>query len=97
MIEVAAMFLGVFVTMIPALSYLEQRGASLGVTQPWQFFWASGALSSVLDNAPTYLTFASLAVGVTDAGAGLLSASAWAAWRRTPRDSTCWPPCRAGR
>jgi Na+/H+ antiporter NhaD/arsenite permease-like protein len=76
MIEVAAVFLGVFVTMIPALNYLEQRGASLGVTQPWQFFWASGALSSVLDNAPTYLTFASLAVGVTDAGAGLLSASA---------------------
>jgi Na+/H+ antiporter NhaD/arsenite permease-like protein len=71
MVEVAAIFLGVFVTMIPALSYLEQRGASLGVTQPWQFFWASGALSSVLDNAPTYLTFASLAVGVTDAGGGL--------------------------
>jgi Na+/H+ antiporter NhaD/arsenite permease-like protein len=76
MIEVAAIFLGVFVTMIPALSYLEQRGASLGITQPWHFFWASGALSSVLDNAPTYLTFASLAVGVTDAGAGVLSASA---------------------
>ena len=75
MVEVAAVFLGVFVTMIPALNFLEQRGASLGVTQPWQFFWASGALSSVLDNAPTYLTFASLAVGVTDAGAGLLSAT----------------------
>jgi Na+/H+ antiporter NhaD/arsenite permease-like protein len=76
MIEVAAIFLGVFVTMIPALSFLEQRGAALGITQPWQFFWASGALSSVLDNAPTYLTFASLAVGVSDAGQGLLSASA---------------------
>jgi Na+/H+ antiporter NhaD/arsenite permease-like protein len=75
MVEVATIFLGVFVTMIPALSYLEQRGASLGVTQPWQFFWASGALSSVLDNAPTYLTFASLAVGVTDAGTGLLASS----------------------
>ncbi len=98
MIEVAAIFLGVFVTMIPALSFLEQRGASLGVTQPWQFFWASGALSSVLDNAPTYLTFASLAVGVTDAGAGLLSAcGAGRAWRPTPRASTCWPPCRAAR
>ena len=42
---------------------------------PWQFFWASGALSSVLDNAPTYLTFASLAVGVADAGSGVLSAA----------------------
>ena len=73
MIEVAVVFLGVFVTMVPALSFLEERGASLGVTQPWQFFWASGALSSVLDNAPTYLTFASLATGVADGGAGLLS------------------------
>jgi Na+/H+ antiporter NhaD/arsenite permease-like protein len=74
MVEVAVIFLGVFVTMIPALSFLEERGASLGITQPWQFFWASGALSSVLDNAPTYLTFASLATGVADGGAGLLSA-----------------------
>ena len=73
-VEVAAIFLGVFVTMIPALSYLEEHGATLGITQPWQFFWASGALSSVLDNAPTYLTFASLAVGVTDAGSGTLAA-----------------------
>jgi Na+/H+ antiporter NhaD/arsenite permease-like protein len=75
MVEVAAIFLGVFITMLPALGYLEQRGASLGVTQPWQFFWASGALSSVLDNAPTYLTFASLALGVSDGGSGTLSAA----------------------
>jgi len=73
MIEVAVVFLGVFVTMVPALSFLGERGASLGITQPWQFFWASGALSSVLDNAPTYLTFASLATGVADGGAGVLS------------------------
>jgi Na+/H+ antiporter NhaD/arsenite permease-like protein len=71
--EVAVVFVGVFITMIPALSFLGERGASLGVTQPWQFFWASGALSSVLDNAPTYLTFASLATGVADGGAGTLS------------------------
>jgi Na+/H+ antiporter NhaD/arsenite permease-like protein len=75
MVEVAAVFVGVFLTMIPALSFLQERGASLGVTRPSQFFWAAGALSAVLDNAPTYLTFASLAVGVTDGGAGLLSAS----------------------
>ena len=61
--------------MVPALLFFEQRGASLGVTQPWQFFWASGALSSVLDNAPTYLTFASLASGVADQGAGVLTAA----------------------
>jgi Na+/H+ antiporter NhaD/arsenite permease-like protein len=75
MVEVAVVFLGVFVTMVPALSFLEERGATLGITQPWQFFWASGALSSVLDNAPTYLTFASLATGVADGGAGLLTAA----------------------
>jgi len=73
-IEVAAVFVGVFITMIPALSYLAERGASLGVVRPAQFFWASGALSSVLDNAPTYLTFASLATGVANAGSHLLSA-----------------------
>ena len=69
-IEVAAVFVGVFVTMIPAMSFLSEQGTSLGITKPWQFFWASGALSSVLDNAPTYLTFASLATGVASAAGG---------------------------
>ncbi|HVY40250.1 MAG TPA: sodium:proton antiporter, partial [Polyangia bacterium] len=72
-VEVAAVFSGVFVTMIPALAFLGERGASLGVTKPWQFFWAAGALSSVLDNAPTYLTFASLAVGVANGPHGTMS------------------------
>ncbi|MGZ3429578.1 MAG: sodium:proton antiporter, partial [Polyangia bacterium] len=71
--EVGVVFVGIFVTMVPALSFLEERGASLGITRPWQFFWASGALSSVLDNAPTYLTFASLATGVADGGTGALA------------------------
>jgi Na+/H+ antiporter NhaD/arsenite permease-like protein len=74
-IEVAVVFIGVFLTMVPALSYLSERGASLGIVRPAQFFWASGVLSSVLDNAPTYLTFASLATGVADAGAGVLTAA----------------------
>ena len=39
-------------------------GAALGVRQPWHFFWAAGLLSSVLDNAPTYLTFAATACGI---------------------------------
>jgi Na+/H+ antiporter NhaD/arsenite permease-like protein len=73
LVEVAVVFVGVFVTMVPALSFLAERGASLGITKPWQFFWASGALSSVLDNAPTYLTFASLATGVAGGGAAGLS------------------------
>jgi Na+/H+ antiporter NhaD/arsenite permease-like protein len=63
--EVAYLFVGIFITMIPALEVLKTQGAALGVNQPWQFFWASGMLSSVLDNAPTYLTFLSLAQGVT--------------------------------
>jgi Na+/H+ antiporter NhaD/arsenite permease-like protein len=73
-LEVAAIFAGVFVTMVPALKVLEARGAALGLTRPWQFFWASGLLSSVLDNAPTYLTFASLAVGVLNQGGAGLTA-----------------------
>jgi Na+/H+ antiporter NhaD/arsenite permease-like protein len=72
-VEVAVVFVGVFLTMVPALLFLEERGTDLGITKPWQFFWASGLLSSVLDNAPTYLTFASLATGVADQGAGVLS------------------------
>jgi len=56
-IEVATLFIGIFITMIPALAILNARGASLGLVHPWQFFWASGALSSFLDNAPTYLVF----------------------------------------
>jgi Na+/H+ antiporter NhaD/arsenite permease-like protein len=63
-LEVAALFAGIFVTMLPALDILKARGAELGVREPWQFFWATGALSSFLDNAPTYLTFLALAQGL---------------------------------
>ena len=62
-LEVAAVFAGIFVTMIPALDLLRARGAELGVREPWHFFWATGALSSFLDNAPTYLTFLALGQG----------------------------------
>jgi Na+/H+ antiporter NhaD/arsenite permease-like protein len=63
--EVAILFAGIFATMIPALLILKARGGELGVTQPWHFFWATGSLSSFLDNAPTYLTFLSLAQGLS--------------------------------
>jgi Na+/H+ antiporter NhaD/arsenite permease-like protein len=68
-VEVAVVFAGIFATMIPALAILNARGAELGLTTAWQFFWATGILSSFLDNAPTYLTFASAASGIlgTDA------------------------------
>lgn len=62
--EVAILFIGIFMTMMPALVILEARGASTGLHQPWHFFWATGALSSFLDNAPTYLTFLSAAQGL---------------------------------
>jgi Na+/H+ antiporter NhaD/arsenite permease-like protein len=64
-IEVAALFIGIFITMIPALCILKARGAETGVTQPWQFYWITGALSSFLDNAPSYATFFALGQGVT--------------------------------
>jgi Na+/H+ antiporter NhaD/arsenite permease-like protein len=64
MLEVAALFAGIFLTMIPALELLRERGGELGVREPWHFFWASGILSSFLDNAPTYLTFLALGQGL---------------------------------
>ena len=63
-IEVAILFAGIFVTMIPALLILNARGAELGIAKPWQFFWATGSLSSFLDNTPTYLAFFSMAQGL---------------------------------
>src|SRR6185295_18072497 len=62
--EVAALFIGIFITMIPALEILNARAASLNLRHPWEFFWMSGGLSSFLDNAPTYLTFTAMASGL---------------------------------
>jgi Na+/H+ antiporter NhaD/arsenite permease-like protein len=67
--EVAILFAGIFVTIIPPLLMLRagEKGALAplvdAVRTPAQFFWATGALSSFLDNAPTYLTFLSSALG----------------------------------
>jgi Na+/H+ antiporter NhaD/arsenite permease-like protein len=65
--EVALLFFGIFITMAPVLTILQVNGGSLGVTEPWSFFWASGSLSSFLDNAPTYLVFFATAQGVAAA------------------------------
>jgi Na+/H+ antiporter NhaD/arsenite permease-like protein len=62
-VEVAVLFAGIFVTMVPALELLARHGPKFGITEPWQYFWLTGALSSFLDNAPTYLTFATMASG----------------------------------
>ncbi|MCJ8346566.1 sodium:proton antiporter, partial [bacterium] len=60
-IEVAVLFVGIFVTMIPAINTLQLMGPTLGVSSPAQFFWFTGILSSFLDNAPTYVVFFELA------------------------------------
>ena len=68
-LEVAALFIGIFLTMIPALEILKAQGGSLGVDSPLRFFWFTGVLSSFLDNAPTYLVFFSTAQGMVQEGA----------------------------
>jgi Na+/H+ antiporter NhaD/arsenite permease-like protein len=50
--------------MVPALDYLQANAEELGITTPGGFYWATGALSGVLDNAPTYLNFLSAAHGL---------------------------------
>jgi Na+/H+ antiporter NhaD/arsenite permease-like protein len=62
--EVGILFIGIFATMIPALDWLELNAVSIGLTTPGQFYWATGGLSAVLDNAPTYLNFLSAAIGL---------------------------------
>lgn len=56
-VEVGALFIGIFIAMQPALEILNAQGGSLGIDTPHEFYWASGWLSAVLDNAPTYLVF----------------------------------------
>ncbi|MFB0516626.1 MAG: sodium:proton antiporter [Candidatus Neomarinimicrobiota bacterium] len=67
--EVAYLFAGIFITIVPVLAML--RAGSEGalafiinsVERPWHYFWVTGTLSSFLDNAPTYLTFFNTALG----------------------------------
>ena len=62
--EVGWLFLGIFGTMIPVLDYMELHAGDLGLRSDLQFYWASGVLSVLLDNAPTYLTFLAGAFGL---------------------------------
>lgn len=66
--EVAFLFVGIFLTMMPALGYLEAHGGRLGITGSLHYYFSTGALSAVLDNAPTYLNFLKLAQVSTAAG-----------------------------
>jgi len=65
-IEVAYLFLGIFITMVPVLVYVESNAATIGINHPIQFYYFTGALSSFLDNTPTALTFYSLALGLVE-------------------------------
>jgi len=62
--EVAYLFVGIFATMIPALQLISHEANVLGEKlTPGIFYWATGILSSFLDNAPTYLNFLSASLG----------------------------------
>ncbi len=60
-IEVAAIFVGIFIAMQLPLQVLTAKGSSLGIESPYAFYWVTGALSSFLDNAPTYVVFFEIA------------------------------------
>lgn len=65
--EVAALFIGIFITMQIPVEILNAKGSELGLSEPWHFFWATGLLSSFLDNAPTYVVFFETARTLPDA------------------------------
>jgi Na+/H+ antiporter NhaD/arsenite permease-like protein len=71
-IDVAIIFFGLFECLEPIQAGLAHAAPWLPLSHGWQLFWASGLLSSVLDNAPTYTAFAALARGVSS-GAGLVA------------------------
>lgn len=64
-VEVTVLFLGIFVTMTPALAYLNDHASSLGLNGVGQFYYMTGALSSFLDNTPTAVAFYSVAAGLS--------------------------------
>jgi len=61
--EIGWLFLGIFGTMIPVLEFMEESAGRLGLNSDLAFFWATGLLSALLDNAPTYLAFFAAALG----------------------------------
>ena len=76
--EVAKLFIGIFITMIPALAILQANGANLGLANPPEFFWATGLLSSFLDNSPTYVVFLTTAGALGSTGADAIITTAGA-------------------
>lgn len=66
--EVAILFIGIFVTMTPALLFLNEHAKGLGITEPEEFYYIAGALSSFLDNAPTAVAFHTVAQSISQGG-----------------------------
>ena len=71
--EVAYLFLGIFITMVPCLLYLESNAKNLGIILPHQFYYFTGLLSSFLDNTPTAVTFHSLAMGLGEHSSSIVA------------------------
>ncbi len=65
--EVAVLFAGLFVCLVPIEVNLAAAAPQLPLREPWQLFWSAGALSAVLDNAPTYAAFLALSRGLSHA------------------------------
>jgi Na+/H+ antiporter NhaD/arsenite permease-like protein len=61
--SVAIVFFGIFVAMTAPIVMLNAQGEKLGISEPFHYFWAAGGVSSILDNAPTYLSFTAVAAG----------------------------------
>ena len=112
--EVAKLFAGIFLTIIPVIAMLKAGvngpfGAIVsavtrpdGSPDPAMYFWATGALSSFLDNAPTYLTFFNMALGKLGLSEHMIPQALSAAsetWCRAWRTSNrrCWPKRRSSR
>lgn len=71
--EVALLFAGLFACLVPVEEGLHRLAPGLPIQKAWQLFWASGSLSAVLDNAPTYAAFAALARGLSEGHADLVA------------------------
>lgn len=67
-LEVACLFIGIFICMQAPIQILNVHGSTLGINEPWKFYWCTGALSSFLDNAPTYVVFFETAKSLPAAG-----------------------------
>ena len=102
--EVGFLFIGIFLTMQPALTligaFAAQNAEALGVTS---FYFGTGVLSGVLDNAPTYVSFLSAAMGKFGSDVNVVSQVTDLRWapRSRPRLSTCrrsrWRRCSGAR